>query len=974
MKKLLFPVFLIFPALGLLSQVFSSAKIINTMTDPEVVKTADFNLDGYDDIVFATILSQKIVVRLFDAGAGDFGEEILLASNIPYVLSLFPADIDGDGWMDVCGVSMTGNKVFWFKNNGGSSFGSMLVIDDEANGASSVIATDLDGDGDTDVAVTTKNNHQVQWYENTDGSGNFTQHIITAVNELPAVLTAADMDNDGDDDLFVGFLLTHKIVCFENDGNGNFTPGQSLTNTVNNLSSLHAADLNNDGFTDILSASRNDNKVAWYANENGSGSFSPGIVISDEIDFAFEAIACDFNLDGNMDVLCSAAGSNEILLFENQGNGIFNTSKSISNICIAPKGLSAGDFDNDGTPDIAAALSGQDPDVVVWYENGQAHFVVHQINQNRSVRKAVTYDVDGDGDEDVFYSDGSVVCWVENINNGESFGTENILYSQGANIFELAMHDIDNDDDKDFFIVDPLADKLLWMKNNNGNFTAPVIIDSQGDGPFDIDFSDVDNDGDIDLLVGYLNDNQVVIFENTNGQGNFSKHIITNTGLYSLCFTGIDNDGNDDIVYVTYDQVYGMLNDGNGNFQAPFVLDAQHGYSISIMSADLNNDTYSDLFYTPDYQTSLMKNMQNNSYEYTSLDLCSSTDGFALADVDNGGGIDLFAASRVAGQVYYALNDGNADNFTAMPYIPVEDVYCIHPTNINVDGYEDFIAGTWPSENLYWIENYQFRLIRSPFDRTACLGDKTFFSVLSTGVVEYQWQMDSGNGFVNITDNDIFGGSQKAKLSIHSVSSSLDGNAFRCILHDHNAQELITGEAVLTLSSPAVFCPGDQERDADTSNTYTVAGNEFDVDSLFFPCNQTYSLVNDYNNASSLAGEVFEVGDYTIHWELKDADNQTLADCSFELTIHEYVGIAERTLNGDGYFFPNPVQNVLYLRNSGKFRKIRISDLQGKIVWSRENMPAAKTEKIDLQSIKKGVYLIFLEDDTRILVRKLIKI
>ena len=974
MKNLFFFAFVVFFSTGLGAQVFSSAKIINTMVDPEIVKTADFNHDGYDDIVFATIFSKKIVVRLFDPGTGDFGEEILLASDISFVLSLFPADIDGDGYIDVCGVSMTGNKVYWFKNTGGSSFSDILDIDNEANGASSVIAVDLDGDGDTDVAVTTKNNHQVQWYENT-GSGNaFVQHIITAVNELPAVLTNADIDNDGDEDLIVGFLLTHKIVCFENDGSGNFTQGEILTTAVNNLSSLFAADLNNDRYVDIISASRNDNKVAWYANENGSGSFSSEIIISDQMSFAFEAVACDFDMDNDMDVLCSAAGGDEILLFTNPGSGNFEAPQIISNTATAPKGLTTGDYDGDGDPDIVAALSGQNPDVVVWYENGESNFVLHKINQNRSVVCTDVYDVDGDGDDDVFYSDGNNVCWVENIDNGASFGTENFLYSQGFNIFEIRFEDVDNDNDKDLFIVDALGDQLLMKKNNNGSFGTTVVIDGQGDGPFDIDFSDVDGDGDIDLLVGYLNDNHLVIFENTTGQGSFTKHIITDDNLFSVCFSDIDNDGNEDVVYVSYDKVFGMLNDGNGNFQSPFVLNNQQGYADGVMSLDLNNDTYSDLIYTPDYQLGWMKNLQNNTYQNEAIDFYGSSSDFAVADVDNDGGTDIFVACRLVGRMYYVLNEDNANELITMPYLPVEDAYSIEAANINNDGYGDCIIGTWPSENLYWAENYQFRLVRSPFDRTACIGDQTFFSVLSTGAVQYQWQMDSGNGFVNMEDNDTFSGSHKAKLMINTVSSSLDGNMFRCVLHSRNEQELITENAVLTIASPEIFCQEDQVRDADTSNTYTVAGNEFDVDSVFFPCNQNYSLINDYNNASSLDGAVFDVGEHTIHWELKDENNQVLADCSFEVTIQEYVGIPAKTLSGDFAFFPNPVRDVLYFRNSGEIRKIKLTNMEGKTFWKWENTSGKQAEKIDLSRLGKGVYLIYIENDNRILVRKIVKI
>ena len=284
------------------AQIFSSAQSLGTSNNPQVIKSADFNNDGYIDIVYASLGDPKIAVALYDEGENDFGNEIVLSPSFNYAVSLFPADLDGDGLVDILTVSQSNHRVAWFKNIDGQSFVLQDYIDIDAQGAASVIAVDMDGDIDLDVVVACKNSNTIQWYENTDGNASFsTPNLISDLAELPVIVIAADIDNDNDQDLVVGMLLTSKIMIFENQSNGNFMAGSILTTDVLSLSSIYTADLDNDGFIDVISASKNDDKVAWYQNQNGSGNFSEQITISDEVPFAFDVVAADFDLDGDED-------------------------------------------------------------------------------------------------------------------------------------------------------------------------------------------------------------------------------------------------------------------------------------------------------------------------------------------------------------------------------------------------------------------------------------------------------------------------------------------------------------------------------------------------------------------------------------------------------------------------------------------------------------------------------------------------
>jgi hypothetical protein len=780
------------------AQIFGPAKRISTTGNPQVVKSADFNSDGYDDIVYSALSGNQIAVALFNPGTGNFDEAQVVSTAFPYAVSLFPADLDGDNFVDFLTVSQLNHKVAWFKNDGTGNFTLQPLISSTAQGAISVIATDIDGDGDNDVVAAAKDDNMILWYENTDGNGNFSDgNIITDEGEFPVVIISADIDNDNDPDIVAGKLAGNKVVWYANYGSGSFGEEQVITTEISFISALFAADINGDDFIDIVSASRNDSKIAWYEN-TGGGTFSAQQIVSGEMPLAFDVVAADFDLDNDMDLVASAMGGNEIRVFNNEdGMGAFVPANLISNVCESPKGLATGDFDDDGDMDILATHSQQDPDEVVWYENGAATFEVHVINKVRDVWRVALQDINNDGNTDIFYSDGQDVCWIANQDSAQSFGSETILW-QGYNIFEIAFNDIDSDGDPDLFIADAMGDRMLWLENTDGNgsFSGEITIDDSGDGPADIDFSDVDGDGDDDLLVFFVNESTIALYKNTDGQGDFEKSIVTSVAQYSGCFIDIDNDNDDDITFSAYEEILYLENDGSGNFSVPQAI-SDFGYAWKMLPAHMNDDDYADLVYAPDYNLHWLGNNQNLTFDDFHVDMWGSVNDFALADPDNDGDTDVLAACRTVGLVNFAENINQGDSLViTLPFL-VYDANALATGDLNNDGWIDAAVGSWPTEGLYWAENYQFRILANPIDQYVLQGEDAYFSVVSAGVEIYQWQENAGSGFVDIGDDDVYSGTEKAQLHIHNVSADLFNNQYRCRVFDKSGIELITNAAVL---------------------------------------------------------------------------------------------------------------------------------------------------------------------------------
>lgn len=376
------------------------------------------------------------------------------------------------------------------------------------------------------------------------------------INNLAGGSLVEDMDNDGNLDIVTSsWSLTEGMHYCKNNGNGTFTNLSELSGIKELTGGLNImqTDYNNDGLKDIFVL-----RGAWrdtYGREpvsllknNGDGTFTDvtkasGLLL--HLRPTQTATWADFNNDGWLDVFVGAESSGRNIfpceLYINNKNGTFSevAVKANCNVIDFVKGVIAGDYNNDGWPDIfVSSLSGVKRllrnDGI---RNGQVHFTdvaaEAGIQQNRERTFGTWFfDYDNDGWSDLLICDyeskGSLAVYAaaeamnrtigrsgqlilfRNNHDGtftdvsQQMGLNKVVFAMGCNF-----GDIDNDGYPDMYFGtgNPLYQSLVpnkLFKNEKGKKFVDVTTSGRvgnlqkGHG---VAFADIDNDGDEDIYI-----------------------------------------------------------------------------------------------------------------------------------------------------------------------------------------------------------------------------------------------------------------------------------------------------------------------------------------------------------------------------------------------------------------------------------------------------------------------------------------
>jgi hypothetical protein len=353
--------------------------IYSELVGARIPKFADVDKDGDQDI-FLTVSSSEFSgaeedeAILYENIGNNHFINWRLSDSLDYAADIEPADIDGDGDLDVFASARDANDLVWLKNNGIRSTWTKTVIDANINQVLGITAIDLDGDKDMDVVACSNNDDKVFWYRN-DGKGGFSKLVVDANVDAPLEIEASDLDRDGDIDLaLVCAGTTNTIVIYLNQGNQSFTKTIAFTSELG--SDIEIADWDVDGDPDILISIFNtspiDPRRSVVALLNaGKGSFQvEEILIGSEGVRSLKVV--DLDGDKDMDLLL---GSNDRVLLEGWLRGS-NRITDIKRVVLSENtnsngniyGIDVADVDNDGLNEIVFADSRNDALLMVKFD------------------------------------------------------------------------------------------------------------------------------------------------------------------------------------------------------------------------------------------------------------------------------------------------------------------------------------------------------------------------------------------------------------------------------------------------------------------------------------------------------------------------------------------------------------------------------------------------------------------------------
>jgi len=257
--------------------------------------------------------------------------------------------------------------------------------------------------------------------------------------------------------------------------------------------------------------------------------------------------------------------------------------------------------------------------------------------------------------------------------------------------------------------------------------------------PSDITSGDLNNDSKPDLLVCYSNFHMISVILNASTTAiafspNWNLEPGTFEATYSIRMADIDLDGDNDIILATRNRISVLRNEFDGfalGFDAPLVFVAP-GEIRSMEVSDIDGDLKPDIILGSFGQMSVLINKSsftNISFSVAiKYDVGIASTGVSIGDFNNDGKPDISTANAL-----------------------------------------------WPAKTISVFKN------KAGEQSSICSGGNGSIvsNVLGTN---YQWQVNEGSGFSNLSDNAVYSGVNSEILNLTAAPGTYFNYQYRCIV------------------------------------------------------------------------------------------------------------------------------------------------------------------------------------------------
>jgi hypothetical protein len=326
--------------------------------------------------------------------------------------------------------------------------------------------------------------------------------------------------------------------------------------------SVQTADVDDDGDSDIIGTAYGTNDVVLWYNDGGDPVQWTSQTVDGDFGGGGETFAADVDGDGNTDLL-GAGFTAGIAWWRNDGGEPISWNRMvITDDFAGGHDVWGGDLDGDGDTDVVGVAA--EDDEVAWWRNDGGNpisWVKQTIDGTADYPCRVdAKDIDGDGILDVAatsWNDAEVAWWRND--GADPIGwTKQVIRSGYTGTHGLHVCDVDRDGDNDVLGAAMNVSDVTWWRNCGGD---PIVweehvIDGNFTGAGYVYPHDIDGDGDVDVAASAWGTGGIAWWENTNGVGtSWTKHqLITGVGQTSCAYADdVDGDGDIDVLGTGFD-------------------------------------------------------------------------------------------------------------------------------------------------------------------------------------------------------------------------------------------------------------------------------------------------------------------------------------------------------------------------------------------------------------------------------------
>jgi len=470
--------------------------------------TADLNNDTYIDLIIGQSTGSSGSVMWLRNNANASYSEIIINNFGTGAISI--GDFNGDEFVDLAAIQsgeisgFTDNRISVFENNQNETFTRKRTFGVAPHTNANILTMDFNND-ELDDLILTSNQLKVVHYKNLDNWTFDEPDYLSNTSHQTTQMLHVDVNNDGNNDILMASYEDQNISWVEGLGDGIYGEQIVINDTISRILDFGFVDIDGDELKDIVYINSVD--LGWLKNI-GNGEFEiQDLIISDRsgglsvvgpgnASNIFDIVELDD--DGLPNILFTQYYLNAIRAHNIDSDGTIASYKSLSTNVESVSSVTFGDLDGDDDLDVLATADGTDE--VVVFKNTDGVFAEssrHSVSVVNQLRAAAATDLDGDGDLDILTGRPS---WFENTDGAGTFGLEILLPNEGIlQGEEIKANDLDGDGDMDFAITYSSGIKV-YLNDGEEVFTHFDIKSDGSNSANQLEIVDVNGDGTPDIL------------------------------------------------------------------------------------------------------------------------------------------------------------------------------------------------------------------------------------------------------------------------------------------------------------------------------------------------------------------------------------------------------------------------------------------------------------------------------------------